>query len=185
MSHALYLPLRKRAGGCWVPGLCDEWWGLSTAPCPATADRAPPSALEGFVDGEGEGAEVGAGAGGRGTGTRKRDVEDAAEPAGARGHHDHAVREEHRLRDRVGDEHDGLALLPAPLAPHAQQLEIHLVAGHRVERAEGLVHEQQRVDGTGRGGVRHPYHVETDQVAHARGQRADLGSSTLVRNSLV
>ena len=40
----------------------------------------------------------------------------------------------------MGDEHDGLArLLPDP-----QELEIHELARHGVERAEGLVHEEER-----------------------------------------
>jgi len=46
----------------------------------------------------------------------------------------------------VGDEEDGLALLGGAggLAPDAQQLEVHLVARHGVQRAEGLVHEENR-----------------------------------------
>ena len=40
--------------------------------------------------------------------------------------------------------------------PDAQQLEVHALAGHLVERAEGLVHEQQgRIEGEGPGD-RHP-----------------------------
>jgi hypothetical protein len=42
--------------------------------------------------------------------------------------------EEHRL---------ARALAAARLAPHPQQLDVHLVAGHRVEGAEGLVHQEQ------------------------------------------
>ena len=39
---------------------------------------------------------------------RDRDLVDAGDPARARRHHDHAVGEEHRLGDRMGDEDDGL-----------------------------------------------------------------------------
>ena len=58
---------------------------------------------------------------------------------GPRRHHHHPVGEEHRLGDRVGDEHDGGAGLGAD--PH--QLGLHPLAGHLVERAERLVHQQQ------------------------------------------
>ena len=37
------------------------------------------------------------------------------------------------------DEHDGLARF----LPDAQQLEVHLLAGERIERAEGLVHQYE------------------------------------------
>ena len=45
---------------------------------------------------------------------------------GPRRHHQHAVGEEHRLGDRMGDEHHGLA----PLEPDALQLDVHLLARH-------------------------------------------------------
>ena len=41
------------------------------------------------------------------------------------------------------DEHDRLPLI-ASLTPHAQELQVQLVTRHRVERAEGLVHQKQR-----------------------------------------
>ena len=63
----------------------------------------------------------------------------AMRPGRAR-HHHHAVGEEHRLAGRMGDEHHGLA----PLEPDALQLDVHRLAGERVERAERLVHQQQR-----------------------------------------
>ena len=57
-----------------------------------------------------------------------------------RGRHDHhPIGQQDRLRDAVGDEQDGLA----PLLPDAEQLEAHLFPGHRVQRAERLVHQQQ------------------------------------------
>src|SRR5690606_17336904 len=53
--------------------------------------------------------------------------------------HDHdAVRQQQRLLDRVRHEQDRLA----GLLPDADELDLHLVAGDRVERAERLVHEQ-------------------------------------------
>ena len=52
--------------------------------------------------------------------------------------HDDAVGKRHRLGDVVGDEHGGEAVLP----PDALQKLVHLGAGQRVERAEGLVEEQ-------------------------------------------
>ena len=57
---------------------------------------------------------------------------------GPRRHHDHAVGQQHRLGDRVGDEDDGLR----PLGPDAQELEGHHFARQGIERAERLVHEQ-------------------------------------------
>ena len=56
----------------------------------------------------------------------------------ARRHHDHAVGEEHRLGDRVGDEHDRR---PRAL-PEPQQLHVEPLAGQRVEGAERLVEKQ-------------------------------------------
>ena len=45
----------------------------------------------------------------------------------------------------MGDEQHGLALLTGKiaLAPDAQELQGHVIAGHRVERAERLVHQEQ------------------------------------------
>ena len=62
------------------------------------------------------------------------------DPPRARRHHDHAVGQEHRLGDRVRDEHDRRARLRAD----PQQLGLHPLAGHLVQRAERLVHQQQR-----------------------------------------
>jgi hypothetical protein len=55
------------------------------------------------------------------------------------GEHDHPRPEKHRLGDAVGDEHDRLL----GLFPDLQQLEVHLFAGHGVERPERLVHQDQ------------------------------------------
>ena len=66
--------------------------------------------------------------------------EDLRDPAGPRRHDDDPVGQEDGLLDAVGDEDDGLgAVDPDPL-----QLEVHPLAGQRVERAEWLVHQQQR-----------------------------------------
>ena len=59
---------------------------------------------------------------------------------GPRRHDDHAGRQEHRLGDGVGDEDDRRAAL----APDLEQLGLHPLAGHLVQRAERLVHEQDR-----------------------------------------
>ena len=59
--------------------------------------------------------------------------------AGPRRHHEHAVGEEHRLAQVVGDEADGDLARGVQVADHAPQL----LAGERVERAERLVEHQQ------------------------------------------
>ena len=73
---------------------------------------------------------------------RKVAVDDVLDAAGPRRHHHDARREEHRLGDRVGDEHHRLA----GQIPQPQQLLVELVADDLVERAEGLVHQQQIAD---------------------------------------
>ena len=70
----------------------------------------------------------------------ERDVDDLGDAPRARRHDDHALGEEHRLGDRVRDEHDRRARLRAD----ADQLGLHALARHLVQRAEGLVHQQQR-----------------------------------------
>ena len=71
--------------------------------------------------------------------SRPATVDDVDDAAGPRRHHHHPVGEEDRLGDRVGDEHDG----GAGLAADPDQLVLHPLAGHLVERAERLVHQQQ------------------------------------------
>ena len=58
---------------------------------------------------------------------------------GSLAHHHDAIRQKNRFRDTVRDEDHRFAI---PL-PDAQQLEIHLVAGHGIQSAERLIHEQQ------------------------------------------
>ncbi len=59
---------------------------------------------------------------------------------GPRRHHDDARRQEDGLGDRMRHEHDR-RLGPFP---DLEQLEVHPLAGHLVERAERLVHQQDR-----------------------------------------
>ena len=68
------------------------------------------------------------------------DLDDAGDPAGARAHHDDARREEDRLGDRVRDEDDRRG----ELLPDREQLQVQALARHLVERAERLVHQEQR-----------------------------------------
>src|SRR5207237_10245589 len=71
---------------------------------------------------------------------RQIDPDELDDPARPRGHHRDVAREEDRLGDAVRDEDDRRAgLLPDP-----QQLEVQALAGHLVEGAERLVHEQDR-----------------------------------------
>ena len=59
---------------------------------------------------------------------------------GSGAHDDDPRRQEDRLRDRMGHEHDG----DPGLLPDAQDLLVHPLAGHLVERTERLVHQQDR-----------------------------------------
>ena len=69
----------------------------------------------------------------------KLDRHDLLDLAGPRRHHDHAVRQEHRFADRMGDENDRLAFL----ARQQVEVEADLIARDGVERAERLVHQQE------------------------------------------
>ena len=76
----------------------------------------------------------------RATRVRQVDLDDAGDLARPRRHDDDAGREEDRLGDRVRDEDDGgERLLPDP-----EQLVVQPLPRHLVERAERLVHQQQR-----------------------------------------
>src|SRR3989441_9526030 len=84
-------------------------------------DRAWPGlggSREPLVNLQREGAEVGAGPGLDRPRARERDRNDRGDASRPRRQHDNPIGEEDRLRDRVGDEDDGLPR-PAPLAPHA------------------------------------------------------------------
>src|SRR5215469_7242772 len=71
-------------------------------------------------------------------GAREADLETLEDAAGPRRHHHHFGAEINRLLDAVRDEDDGHVGAP----PHRMQLLLHLLARQRVERAEGLVHQQ-------------------------------------------
>ena len=90
---------------------------------------------------------------------------DAARP---RRHHDDAVGEQHRLVDAVRDEHDGLARRE----PQRLEVDAHLLARQRIERAERLVHQQQRriVDQRAH---------DRGALAHAAGQLARIAVGEL------
>src|SRR5215831_20883077 len=70
---------------------------------------------------------------------RQIDLDDARLPPRPRRHDHDLVGVQDRLGDRVRDEQDGLA----PRLPDPQELEAHLLARERVERAERLVHQEQ------------------------------------------
>ncbi len=56
-----------------------------------------------------------------------------------RAEHDDTIGQEDCFSDVMGDEENGLAAF----RPDAKQLQDHVLPGERIERAEGLVHEQQ------------------------------------------
>ena len=96
--------------------------------------------------------------------------DDLHDPARSRGHHHHPVGEEHGLGDRVGDEHDG----GLGLGADPDQLVLHPLPGHLVQRPERLVHQQQsRPLGQG-AGDRHP-------LLHAAGQLVGIGAGELAQ----
>ena len=90
---------------------------------------------------------------------RQVDLDHPRDPPRPGRHHDHARREEHRLRDRVGDEDDRALRL----RPDLEQLPVQALAGHLVERAERLVHQQERRVERERAGDR-------DALLHAAGE---------------
>ena len=130
-------PARQRLGAMGCASLCRPW-------------RCPPCCVP--MGGGGE-IEAAADLGGERGERRRRELGEAARPrrrvvehlddaAGPRRHHGDPVGEKHRLADRMGDEHHGLAALH----PDALQLGRHLLAGDGVERRERLVHDQELAD---------------------------------------
>src|SRR2546426_9721166 len=71
---------------------------------------------------------------------REGHVHDLLDGAGLCGHDHDAVGEEDGLRDAVGDEDHGLLVL----LPDPQELLLHDLARLRVQRPEGLVHQEHR-----------------------------------------
>jgi hypothetical protein len=90
---------------------------------------------------------------------RQIDADIIDDTAGARCHHQHAVGEKDRLGDRVRDEEYRLL----PFEPDMLQLRVHLLAGHRIERTERLVHEQN-------GGIMNERTHHGHALLHAAGQ---------------
>ena len=93
---------------------------------------------------------------------RGRSIDDGElvhHPTGPAREQHHPVAESHRLAHVVGHEHDG----EVGLAPEPFELVVEHVAGHRVERTERLVHEED-VD------VLRERAGERDALAHAAGQ---------------
>jgi hypothetical protein len=90
---------------------------------------------------------------------RLGDLEAGQQPPRPRGHDQHAVAQEQRLRDAVRHEQHGFAVL------HEDRLQFNgePVAGERVERGERLVHQQQLRVVQQRAGDRHP-------LLHATGE---------------
>src|SRR6266536_2837724 len=98
-------------------------------------------------------------AGGLGARPRQGDVAAVVDLAGTGAHHQHPVREEHRLGDRVRDEQHA----SVGLHPDALQFHVHPVAGDLVQRPERLVHQQQR-------GVERQRPGDRDPLLHAAGE---------------
>src|ERR1700690_2855565 len=65
---------------------------------------------------------------------REVDAEIAVDPARPGAHHKDAIRQQHGFLDRMGDENGG----DAGALPYLQQFVLKLLAGQRVQRAEGL-----------------------------------------------
>jgi len=78
---------------------------------------------------------------GPGARSRQRYIEGLDDASGSRGHDDDPVGKEDGVSDAVRDEEDRIAALE----PQRLQIGDHLLAGQRVERAEWLVHEQERI----------------------------------------
>ena len=98
----------------------------------------------------------------RGRGSSMRDL--AVDAAGAGRHHHHAVGQEDRLLDRMGDEQHG----QAGALPDVEQLVLQALARHRVERAERLVHQHHL-------GVVGEHAGDRDALLHAAGQLVRIG----------
>ena len=91
-------------------------------------------------------------------------VDDLLDPPGAVGDDGDPVGQRDRLVDAVGDEDDRLAGRGDDLG----ELLLHDLAGHRVDRGERLVHQQQPGLGDERAG-------QADALPHAAGELARVG----------
>ena len=95
---------------------------------------------------------------------RQRHLVDGVDAAGARRHQHHAIGEIDRLLDVVGDEGERRLFQPV----HVQDEVVHDFARLRVERAEGLVHQQDF-------GPPHQRAGDGDALLHAAGQLVGVG----------
>ena len=102
--------------------------------------------------------------------TRQRNRELAADAAGMRRHQQHPVAEADRLAHVVRHEDDRLAAL----RPDALDVAVELLARHRVERGERLVHQQHARVGRERAGQR-------DALLHAAGELVHVGARRILR----
>ena len=90
---------------------------------------------------------------------RQGNVEDLRDASRRRRHEHDAIAEAHRLAHVVRDEDDGLAAFH----PDVLDVAVELLAGERIERGEGLVHQQHPRVGRERAGQR-------DALLHAAGE---------------
>ena len=70
----------------------------------------------------------------------KADIDDLGNAARTRRHHHYAVRQVNGFRDGVRHEHHG----GVGFGTDAQQLALHVLAGHFIKRTKWFVHQQQR-----------------------------------------
>src|SRR4029077_20131476 len=90
---------------------------------------------------------------------RQLDVDHAIEPSRSWRHYHNAIGEKHRFRHAVSNEQNR----HAPLVADLLEVENQLVASQRVERAEGLVHQQLA-------GVMDERATQRNALAHTAGE---------------
>ena len=96
---------------------------------------------------------------------------DVDHPAGAGREEHHAIRQAGRLPHVVGDEHDA----EVAIGPEALELGVQEVAGHGVEGAEGLVHEEDvGLLGEGPGDGDPLAHAARELVGHLRPEAVEV-----------
>jgi len=131
----------------------------TAASAPTASAPEKPSSVEDGADARHVVREIGRLAHRKRARARKLDLHDVDHAPRRRRHNDDLVGKKHGLGNAVGDEQHGLGIgEPQPL-----QLEIELVAGHGVERAERFVHEQQRR-------IEQQRAADGDALAHAAGE---------------
>src|SRR5262249_4726975 len=148
LSQAWFASCCQRVSGCcttpmsWLATMARTYAGRrggAASLVPMSGMAAPPL----FLDASGEQHVVNAVAelaSARGIGrVAAVAVELALDLAGMRREQQNAVADQHRLRNRVGDEQHG----EAGVRPELQQLLLHLAPGQRIERGERRVPPQQ------------------------------------------